>query len=381
MLVPVPPIVKRTDRISPTLYESAIKCVSRAAWLVGGDRKLLPPHPRALLGISVHAVLERARAGGLRAETDEKSRAEAERLFDEKTQDLYNAAHPLLRAKFESPERLPFYYLFRSRAAQMALDVGVKRVTSQTMPARANGVRPAVEAILFSKDGLVTGRPDVMDAESGVVIDYKTGSGDSVSLSDAELRQLRLYALLGRENDIAIAHGVIERADRTRIQVPISSEEALEEGRRARSTLVEYNSFAGKPFETAASPSKEACRHCPCIPFCEAFWRTSDVDWHAEVGTHLEGIVESVEGDALVSINLDVKRGTGVKGPGVVTRLSRDWLSLPNAPFPRAEHMVRVIDSRYVEDSNAPAVFRADRISTTVWILASEVAEGDDRDG
>jgi hypothetical protein len=372
-----PPTVRRIDRMSPTLYEAAMKCIARAAWLVAGDRKLLPPHPRALLGISVHAVLERAREGGIKGVTDEQSRLAAERFFDERTKELYDAAHPLLRAKFDSPERLPFYYLFRSRAARMAAEIAVEPRTPQVMSGRSLAVRVSAEAMLISKDGRLTGRPDVIDAKSGLVIDYKTGSGDSESVSDVELRQLKLYALLATDNDIAITHGVIERADRTRIQVPISAAEASEEGRHALNTLAKYNSFAGEYFESAAAPSKEACRHCPCIPFCEAFWRTSTTDWSAEVGTHLEGVVQSIEGDALVSLHLEISRGTAARGQGVVTRLSREWLALPGVPIPQAEQVVRVIDAKYLEDSDAPAVFRADRVSTTVWTLGSEVNEGD----
>src|SRR5262249_34199907 len=122
MLVPTPPSIKKIERISPTLYEAAMKCTSRAAWLAGGDRKLLPPHPRALLGTGVHAILERARSVGVSGATQEKRRADAERFFDEKMRELFATTLPLLHAKFDGPDRLPFYNLFRARAAEMAAD-------------------------------------------------------------------------------------------------------------------------------------------------------------------------------------------------------------------------------------------------------------------
>jgi hypothetical protein len=125
MLVPTQPVIKKIERISPTLYDAAIKCPSRAAWLAGGDRKLVPPHPRALLGIGVHAVLERARSGRIGGGTEGEFRADAERVFDGKMLELFAATHPLLRAKFEAAGRLPFYNLDRARAAQMAVDAAV----------------------------------------------------------------------------------------------------------------------------------------------------------------------------------------------------------------------------------------------------------------
>lgn len=373
MLVPTPPAIKRIERISPTLYEAAIKCASRAAWLAGGDRKLLPPHPRALLGIGVHAALERARSGWVAGTTDDERRLDAERFFDEKMRELFAASHPLLHAKFDGPDRLPFYNLFRARAAQMAADAAASLGgRAGQAAARSASGGSAVEAALVSKDGRVAGRADVLDSANATVIDYKTAdAGDSGPLTESELRQLRLYAYLANENGITITRGVIERADRSRAEVPISAQDAAEEGRRALVVLDGYNQYAGKPFESGASPSPDACRFCPCIPFCETFWRTAAPQWSGQCGTHVEGVVESVEGGQLISINLNVTRGTGAKGPAVVTRLSREWLTFSGAAIPQSQQTVRVTDAAYVEESAAPAVFRADRITTAVWTVHS----------
>lgn len=371
MLVPTPPTIKKIDRISPTLYEAAMKCASRAAWLADGDRKLLPPHPRALLGIGAHAVLERARSRGLAGSSDDERRSDAERFFDEKMRELFAATHPLLHAKFDRPDRLPFYNLFRARAAQMAADAAASfggRAGQAAARSAIGGV--AVEAALASKDGRIAGRADVLDAANATVIDYKTGvAGDSGPLTDSELRQLRLYAYLANENGVSIKRGVIERADRSRADIPISAQDAAEEARRALVVLDEYNQHAGKPFESGASPSPDACRFCPCIPFCEAFWRAAEPHWSGQCGTHVEGVVESVEGGQLVSINLNITRGTGAKGAAVVTRLGREWLTISGAGTPQPQRTVRVTDAAYVEESTAPAVFRADRITTAVWTV------------
>jgi hypothetical protein len=88
----------------------------------------------------------------------------------------------------------------------------------------------------------------------------------------------------------------------------------------------------------------------------------------------VEGVVASVEGGDLVSINLHVTRGTGPTGPAVVTRLSREWLTFSRAELPRPQQTVRVTDAAYVEQSSAPAVFRADRITTAVGTVTSREA-------
>ncbi|WP_434425941.1 hypothetical protein [Nannocystis pusilla] len=163
MLVPTPPVIKKIERISPTLYEAALKCKSRAAWLAGGDRKLLPSHPRALLGIGVHSVLERARAGGGAARSEDARRADAESFFDQKMRDLFAASHPLLHAKFDGPDRLPFYNLFRARAAQMAVDAAVDNQRSGQPNLRNATSGAAVEVALVSRDGRVAGRADVLE--------------------------------------------------------------------------------------------------------------------------------------------------------------------------------------------------------------------------
>ena len=86
----------------------------------------------------------------------------------------------------------------------------------------------------------------------------------------------------------------------------------------------------------------------------------------------MEGVVESVEGERLISINLNVTRGTGSRGAAVVTRLSREWLTFSGAALPQPQQTVRIIDAAYVEESEAPAVFRADRIGTAVWTVPSQ---------
>lgn len=373
MLVPVPPRITRLDRISPTIYEAALRCISRAAWIASGAAGMVPQHPRALLGIGVHAVLQQARSGQLGRGTEEEQLKEAANSFDYKMEELFIRAHPLLVVKFGSKERLPFYNLYRARTARMAAEAlagSGAPASSDTGVLRAAGSRTNIEKPLVSKDGRIVGRPDVLDGPNATVVEYKTGQhAEATQITETEIRQLRLYAFLAEENGTPVRRGRIERADRTRAEVQISQKEAAEEGRRALTALEQYNSRAGGEFRSGASPSREVCRFCPCIPFCDAFWDQAEADWGSECGTHVEGQVDSIDGDALVSIHLNVARGSGTNGPAVITRLSREWLTSGESPVPHSGQTIRVTDAAYVSDTSSPAIFRADRVATAVWVV------------
>lgn len=299
-------------------------------------------------------------------------------FFEERIADLLAKAHPLLRVKFESPERLPFYYLLQARCAQMALEItqhAMKRQSSRPrVPQAPSGPRRSVETLITSVDGRLAGRPDFLDSESRSVVDYKFGiSAEGGQISESEARQLRLYAFLAEENGTAVEKGVIERGDRTRLELRISREDALEEGKNARRTLEEFNARAGSKFEEVASPTPQNCQFCPCIPFCEAFWSKSEPNWSQECGTHLEGVVASVdEGAELIAIHLHVTKGTATQGEAVVTRLSREWLTFDGSAVPTGGQTIRVTDTTYVADTDNPAAYRADRITTAVWLVPSE---------
>ena len=371
MIVPQPPVIARLESISPTVHEAAAHCLSRASWSASGDSSALPPNPRALLGIAVHAVLARAaRVGIASADEDGKVQAAAG-LFDEEMAALFRDTHPLVRAKFGTANRIPYHNLYRARAAFIAS----RSSRSPSRHAHSEPSQPPVrqrsrlaEETLATRDGTITGRPDLVDVESALVVDYKTGSSpDPTTPTESEARQLRLYAHLAAENGITVRAGAIERPDGTRAEIAISREEADEEGRRAREALDEINRLSGSPFEAGARPSAESCRYCPCIPFCPAFWNESDSSWSSECGTHVEGVVESLEGSSLVSMRMEAARGTGPRGPAAISRLSEGWLRVEEADPPQAGELVRAVDVGPANPASSLTEFRADRACTAVW--------------
>ena len=374
MVVQRPPAIAKIERISPTIYEAALKCVAQASREASGDRHRVPAQPRALLGIAAHAVFEHARGVGLHGETVEQRSKAGEDLFDETVKTLFGKSHPLIRAKFKTHEHIPFFNIQRARTAQQAARIEARPQYTGGGAAEQNtsAGRTLVESTLVSKDERVLGRPDVVDAHNAAIVEYKTGAGpDGETPTESEMRQLRLYAYVAGENGIAIRRGIIERTNGDRHEVEISQTEAETEGKRARELLDEYNRHVGRSFSEAATPSGEACRYCPCIAFCPAFWEASEPNWETECGAQVEGRVESVEGGSLVSIHLEVSRGSGSRGQTVVTKFSRDWLALDQMDLPRPGETVRVTDAACVPDTHSPVELRADRDMTAVWRVRS----------
>ncbi len=210
-------------------------------------------------------------------------------------------------------------------------------------------------------------------------MDYKTGGvpdGATDTASATEVRQLRLYVHLALDNGIHVSRAVIARADGHRALLDVSKEDAETEGRRTRELLAEYSAAAGRGFDEVAQPSPENCNFCPCIPFCEAFWRSTSPDWVEQCGVHLEGRVLSVDestlqGMKLVTLRLDAQRGTVAAGETFVEQIPEVWITADGADMPSEGDVVRVVHRRLAVDA-PPRVIRVDRTSTSVWTVAAE---------
>jgi hypothetical protein len=230
------------------------------------------------------------------------------------------------------------------------------------------------EKKLVSRDGLLVGRPDLIDTSSGEVVDYKTGSPLDESpdaISEAEARQLRLYVHLAQDNDLPISRAVIARADGRRTSMIVPREEADVEGRAARESLAQYNAAAGVTFNEAAQASPERCRFCSCIPFCESFWGAALPEWEEQCGRHIEGIVDTVEqstmqGIKLTTLRVRIQRGTVAAREASVEQIPEAWITADGSEPPREGSVVRIVNGSRSGDE-VPSVIRADRSGTSVW--------------
>ena len=370
MKPPPAPVLQPVSRISPSLYVAARRCLARAAWVAHGQSNTLPKHPRAMLGSAVHHVLELAGAGRLAGNTAEERRESARSGFDDKMRELFASAHKVLQAKFSSPERLPYYNLYRERVALLAAEQASDNVTTQA--GSTDGGKPRVlrETLLEANSGKLFGRPDLVDASKGEVKDYKTGRApEDGRLRDDEARQMRLYAHLANENNLPVSRGIVVRADRTEEELPITADEATAEAGEALTKLDELNAAMGKSFYDIATPSAEACELCPCIATCERFWE-ADFEppekgyLHAE-GVLIEDIAPKYQG--VIGLKLDVSRGTTRRGVVYVERLTEAWLTAGGDSLPKKGDRVRVLHLRVLDDAEGSAVVAANREMTTVW--------------
>jgi hypothetical protein len=301
----------------------------------------------------------------------------ARSVFDAAVNDLHAAAHPLLRAKFLRPELLPYYYLVRERAALAALEAAEVHVHSTYGGSPAPGRRPgrSVETRLRSPDGLLVGRPDLVDVRRREVFDYKTNLGPQEapdSVSDADARQMRLYAYLLQQNGVAIERGTIVRANGARSSIAITENDARREADEARRALEEFNRCvsAGGTFDSLARPSAEACRWCPCMPMCEPFWQGALPQWEAVCGVQIEGVVLEVEesnllGTPLVSLVVQATRGVCKPGSKRMEQVPKEWLSAGGSAPPRRGDIVRAVHVRVARLDDESV--RMDRVSSAVW--------------
>jgi hypothetical protein len=345
-----------------------------------GDRAAVPQHPSALLGASVHAVVQDAHSGRIPAGSDDSRKEVARSLFDGHVKQLYDRAHPLVRVKFPSPERIPFYHMYRERAVLLALDAPAHLSAEHSTTASHAGASARttfVEQTLRSRDGLLLGRPDYVDAAAGEVIDYKTGSGpddDPDGLLESEARQLRLYIHLAHEAGLHVDRGAVIRADGRRAGLDVAATEAAAEGRSAREALAAFNAVAGQGFSSLAAPSPTNCRYCPCIPLCEPFWEHASAAWAVACGAHAEGVVGNVtratmQSTVVVTLDLTILRGTVTPAPAVVQQLPEKWVGADGAPPLAQGDVIRIVDAR-CEPGDGLTMIQPDRVATTLWTVS-----------
>ena len=384
MDLPPIPALRSLESISPSFYNAALLCRARAAWQQLGPRGALPASTGSIIGACFHAVMEMGNQGRL-SEGEEGIR-EAKAAFDRKAGQLFSEAHPLLKAKFVSPEKFPFYFERRARVAILAAKASSGVVARQAnAPGRgtvAQG-RPAdqarlVEQTLSSRDGLIKGRIDLWERSSSTVTDYKSGlepKNAPSGITEHETRQLRLYVHLAQENGCTVTAAAIVRGDGRRTAIAVSAADADSEAQTARQALEQFNQAVsgGAHFYSLASPSCESCAGCPCLALCDPFWEAAQPEWEESCGANAEGeIVEireaSFAGSPLRSLSLKDCRGSAPNGDLVVEQIPLAWLSLGSS-IPEAGRRVRIVSAARLPPEPQNRVLRVDRVkSTAIWI-------------
>ncbi len=384
MDLPPLPSLRPLDSISPSFYNSALVCKAKAAWQRFGNRDLMPVSTGAILGSCFHTIMEMGNRG--RLGQGSAASEQAKTAFDEAARRLFSAAHPLVRLKFSSAEKIPFYFQRRARAVALAVQASAAisarglAVPSQSGVTPQTSVRSAstiVEQRLQSQDGTIAGRLDLLDRDNAKVTDYKSEHApkDAISgLTEPEIHQLRLYAYLARENGHTPTHAAIVRGDGSEAQIEVSADNANQEAQLAKTLREEFNQAvaAGHSFVDLAIPSSANCHGCPCIPFCEPFWNAALPDWEPACGTNAEGeIIECrdahMPGTALKTISIDCRHGSAPRGTLTVEQIPLQWLCL-GSTVPTVGSNIRIVLAARPAGDPPKMVLRVDRKkSTTIW--------------
>jgi CRISPR/Cas system-associated exonuclease Cas4 (RecB family) len=302
---------------------------------------------------------------------------DAREFFDGRARARFDASHPITRAKYASHSSLPYYFLMRERAALAAEDAATEPRSESVGGGRAGAEgTEVIESELLSRDGRIHGYPDYLSESNDEVVDYKTGPRLPEGISESEVRQLHLYAYLARENGIEISKGVIMRGDGTRASIDISQDDAAREAELARERLRNLNELAeaAVSFAEVATPRAPNCEYCPCIPFCDAFWRSADATWVETCGVHLQGRVARIEtsdaqGVDLTTIHIDVDGGTLEHGRVAVEQFPTSWLRAGETPIPEVGDVIRVTHAHTGQIAAGVRSVRPTRADTAVWIL------------
>jgi hypothetical protein len=374
---PRPPKPAQLSRLSPSIYEALRVCRAKAAWLAFGERVALPGNPFAILGSCFHAVAEAAQKGLLRVADGNVTDA-ARKMFDDEAEQRYAEAHKALKAKYSDKERLPFYYARREAAAILARTLFDEAV--EAPPSMHKTPARLIEKTLKSKDGLLRGRPDLLNIGTGEVVDYKTrreASGEAEAITEQERRQLHLYAHLAAENGWPIHRGVILLASGTRLEMEIDAQEAQQEAQQARRELAAYNAavIENTTFTELANPSEENCRRCPCMVVCEAFWHKAEPAWRDKIGIQVQGRLAdtpsaSLPGTNFIALQLVETTGTAERGKEIVLeQMPETWLQGSQEIGLEKGTLIKIINARESASTEEKVILRADRADTEVWVL------------
>jgi hypothetical protein len=173
------------------------------------------------------------------------------------------------------PERWSGYQRVRVRTIRMAS--AMSRSTRVAGPAAPGKGSLRIERSISSSDGNVVGRPDRVETNGAGVrlVDVKTGRRADPVVSDAERRQLLIYAYLWHDQEgVWPTTGTIQTSEGRGIDVELDPAAAIATVREAVAARDEANTFIaeGGGWQSLARPSMDTCRHCPFRVACPSYW-------------------------------------------------------------------------------------------------------------
>lgn len=298
--------------ISPSAFEVLRTCRLRATFQRshGYPRR---SSPYARLGIAFHRCRELMGGTLTTADSPKAARSAAVAFFRaEVAKQKQNALDSSRDARRPWPGDLQ-----QQMEISLALLAGQQFENLRTYASLAAGPPEAApesvqEETLTSPDGLITGRPDLVDETPAgpVIVDYKTGSlSDPESLSRHE-RQCLLYAWLWHacKGVWPLEYRLINDVHHQEHRSPVDRALANNLAKEAAELILAVSSntvFALEPSVGAA------CAWCDYRPWCAPFWKRGAVPFFSSASDNyerlsIEGVVTRVQpsGAANLTIHL-----------------------------------------------------------------------------
>ena len=350
--------------ISPTMSQLLATCTLQATFRVSRTyAQRVSPYTR--LGTAFHEMLERLR-GYLRESVvrDIKvaRRLGVELLRSKISEERQAAAHNPREANLPWPEVA--IQRMEVSAAIIAGKVwsGLATWTGTESPGELDKAQfIATEEMIQSSDGLIHGRPDLVEQRGAdlTIVDYKTGRLHGSTRLSAYRRQCLIYAWLWEEK-----YG--EWPSRYLLINPISGEEiigrvdtadALALAGEIRQQAVDIE-HAGRPEDQASIGTH--CLECQYRPWCEPFW-VLQKDARNTTGKKNGKTRATFHGYLLESMALEQGKQSVLKidRAGVLTSVTVQTDAHPHVDTIPFESALRVID--VVENTSDPTWFDADR--------------------
>lgn len=313
--------------VTPTRVEVLRSCPLRAAFDTSPEhRSVVLRGPAARLGTACHEVLEATAKGYFDAVDTSRLANMFEHLWNEQIAREEAAALRSPRERHFGPAiRWPYYALKKAylyQTVQLLIAARGKPALVSERHRAAGEDKDQAERDYKGFGGKLHGRADHVVVRDGRVEieDYKTGAiFDESDAGVAEIkagyrRQILLYAALHWDETGVWPRSVhLIALQGERFSMDVEPEEALRVVHETLMLLDAYNQqiAGGASPSELATPSKEACRHCPYKALCDPFWDSVRPDWDMRGAACVEGIVKAIEdfGASGRAIKIDAVRG------------------------------------------------------------------------
>jgi CRISPR/Cas system-associated exonuclease Cas4 (RecB family) len=294
--------VRPLDRVAPSTFARLIACPLRVAFDRGNSGGPHASTPAARLGTAAHNVLAAVARGEVSSDEVEAFRASVESRWHQEVQAQWQAASSnALESIFGEPQHWPGV---NDVAARLLIEACRVRSEAEGWGARKRvieeEVRPDGSPFYGTPDLIL----DASEAETGVVIDFKTGR--SREGDPHYLNQVLIYAHLADELGLEIHEAEVRYIafPIERFAVAWDRVSALVD--TAREEVALFNKVVeSEDFRSLGRPSADACGFCSHATRCPAYWGARAVGDIPELSGTRGEVVSVEEARGLMNLTID----------------------------------------------------------------------------